>query len=281
MTMQRVSRDNPCPVCQRADWCLVAADKAVAICARVQSPLPKGEAGWLHKLTDDWQRPTWQPVRRPEAKPSIDWLQLCNQYRRACRRNSLSWLANELGVSIGALKRLRVGWNDQRSAFSFPMREANGNPCGIRYRAYSGAKFSELDSRQGLFFLPGDLIVDHLLVVEGASDAAACMDLGFISVVGRASCRGNVDQLENLCRRLQPRVVVLIPDSDLPGIQGANQLRLRIERQGLAVKTLALPSGIKDVRACVQETKNADWLRDQIGKACGTTHMEVTQHDDR
>lgn len=281
MALVRVNRESPCPVCGKHDWCLVAADKCVAICARVQSALPKGESGWLHKLTDDWQRRAWRPVQRRATKPTIDWLALCNQYRRECVRGSLGSLANTLGVSVDSLKRLRVGWNDQRRAFSFPMRDASGNPCGIRYRSYSGAKFSETHSKEGLFFLPADLLPDFLVVVEGASDAAAVMDLGFLSVIGRANCRGNVDQIENLCRRLNPRSVVLIPDADSVGVQGASQLRLRIERQPISVKTLVLPSGIKDARACVQSTKNADWLRDQIGTLSGTSSskQEATSND--
>ena len=281
MALVRVNRESPCPVCGKHDWCLVATDKCVAICARVQSALPKGEAGWLHKLTDNWERSAWRPVQRPATKPTIDWLDLCNQYQRACRLGSLAWLANELGVGMDSLKRLRVGWNDQRRAFSFPMRDVDGKPCGIRYRSYSGAKFSETHSREGLFFQPTDLLPDYLVIVEGASDAAATMDLGFLSVIGRANCRGNVEQIENLCRRLKPRSVVIIPDADFVGLQGANQLRLRIERQLISVKALVLPSGIMDVRACVQETKNADWLADQIGKLTETSPKhEATRNDD-
>lgn len=270
---KRVSRGRPCPVCDRPDWCLIAADESAAICARIESDRPAGRngAGWLHKLTDNWERPAWRPVERPVAKQSINWLDLCNQYRRACLLGSLGSLANTLGVSVDSLKRLRVGWNDQRRAFSFPMRDVDGKPCGIRYRSYSGSKFSETYSKEGLFFRPADLLPDYLVISEGASDAAAVMDLGFPSVIGRANCRGNVDQIENLCRRLNPRSVVLIPDSDFVGVQGANQLRLRIERQQISVKTLVLPSGIKDVRACVQETKNADWLADQIGTLTKTS----------
>ena len=73
-------------------------------------------------------------------------------------------------------------------------------------------------------------------------------------------------------RRIAPewnrpsRLVVPVPDTVLAGVQGTNQLRLRSERQCICVKTLVLPSGITDLRACVQETKNADWLAGQIGK---------------
>lgn len=271
MGFKRVTREQPCLVCQKGDWCLRAEDYSVCICARVESNLPKGESGWLHKLTDDWQRPAWRPVQRPATKPTIDWLALCNQYRRACVRGSLGSLANTLGVSVDALKRLRVGWNDQRRAFSFPMRDIDGKPCGIRYRSYSGAKFSETHSREGLFFLPADLLPDYLVIVEGASDAAATIDLGFASVIGRANCSGNLGQIESLCRRLNTRTVILVPNADFVGIHGANQLRLRIERQPISVKSLVLPSGIKDARACVQETKNAEWLRDQLGTLTKTS----------
>ena len=281
MGFKRVSREQPCPICGKHDWCLVGSDKCVAICARVQSALQKGKAGWLHKLTDDWERPAWRPVERPVAKQSINWLDLCNRYQRACLLVSLGSLANTLDVSVDALERLQVGWNDQRRAFSFPMRDVDGKPCGIRYRSYSGAKFSETHSREGLFFQPTDLLPNYLVIVEGASDAAATMDLGFASVIGRANCRGNVEQIENLCRRLKPRSVVIIPDADFVGVQGANQLRLRIERQLISVKALVLPSGIMDVRACVQETKNADWLADQIGKLTETSPKhEATRNDD-
>ena len=33
----RVSRELLCPVCGRADWCLVAADKSACICPRTES----------------------------------------------------------------------------------------------------------------------------------------------------------------------------------------------------------------------------------------------------
>jgi len=48
----RVTRNNPCPVCNKPDWCLVAQDGKVVICARIESDKPAGNkgAGWLHYL---------------------------------------------------------------------------------------------------------------------------------------------------------------------------------------------------------------------------------------
>lgn len=281
---RRVTRGRVCPICQKPDWCMVAVDDSAAICSRVESSKPAGRAGWLHQLRDDdWQRPTWRAVKRqPEvSRPSVNMLDIAKLCCRSIRPTSLSWLANELGLSIESLRLLRVGWNEDRNAFSFPMREPNGNVCGIRYRAYSGAKFAETRSREGLFFCPRKIKRDYLLIVEGASDAAAVMDLGFASVIGRANCTGNIEQVLTLCRRLQPRRVVIIPDNDTPGIDGARKLLANIEQAGGTVQLLRLPDGAKDVRTCSYDTKNAEWLRDQLGTVCGKSlsNMEATKHD--
>lgn len=44
----KVNRRNPCPICGKPDWCLVSPDGKAAICARIQSEKPTGNAGWLH-----------------------------------------------------------------------------------------------------------------------------------------------------------------------------------------------------------------------------------------
>ena len=53
---KRVSRETPCPVCGKADWCLVAADGTAAICPRTESPRRCGDAGFLHRLADTPRR---------------------------------------------------------------------------------------------------------------------------------------------------------------------------------------------------------------------------------
>jgi len=63
----RVSRERPCLVCQKPDWCLVSADGSAAICARVQSNTKAGDAGWLHRF-DGKSLPT-QP--RPSFKDTV------------------------------------------------------------------------------------------------------------------------------------------------------------------------------------------------------------------
>ena len=50
----RVNKRMPCPICAKPDWCLLAADGTVVICARIESDKPAGNkgAGWLHRLKD-------------------------------------------------------------------------------------------------------------------------------------------------------------------------------------------------------------------------------------
>jgi len=36
MTMQRVSKANPCPVCGNPDWCLITEDGSTVICQLIQ-----------------------------------------------------------------------------------------------------------------------------------------------------------------------------------------------------------------------------------------------------
>lgn len=278
MPMLRVRRDWPCPICGRGDWCLRAEDDSACICARVASSLPRSSAGWLHVLADG-PRPEWREVRRKPERPVVDWRAHCNAYRRSLTVESLWRLSSMLEVSMESLRFLRVGWCESRYCWTFPMREPNGNPCGVRCRSLTGAKYADLHSREGLFFLPALLTSDYLLICEGPSDTAAMMDLGYVSVIGRASCRGNVEQIENLCRRLNPRSIVIVPDSDEPGVSGATALLAKIN-QYHRTEMLRLPIGIKDVRECIHETKNADWLRGAIGKLCETLSKQGATSND-
>ncbi|MEM7559919.1 MAG: toprim domain-containing protein, partial [Planctomycetota bacterium] len=136
--------------------------------------------------------------------------------------------------------------------------------------------FSEPGSRDGMFFRPDRLSASFVILVEGASDAAAVIDLGFSSVLGRASCRGNVDQILTVCRRLRPKQLLLIPDNDDPGIAGAEDLCSKIRAAGGKVQILNLKDGVKDVRQCVQNPENASWLAGEISKA--TRHRSIYKH---
>ena len=72
----RVNRHNPCPVCDKPDWCLIAQDGKAAICARIESDRPAGNkgAGWIHTLGNLMPllpKPRPDATQTPKAAPDV------------------------------------------------------------------------------------------------------------------------------------------------------------------------------------------------------------------
>src|SRR6185312_11276472 len=106
----RVSRSRLCPVCERADWCMVSRDEppSRALCQRVESNKKFGDAGWLHVLIKgDKPNGIKVPVKKTEAnEPCIDFSGLARECMKAVNAQRLAALADGLGISIGSLRRL-------------------------------------------------------------------------------------------------------------------------------------------------------------------------------
>jgi 5S rRNA maturation endonuclease (ribonuclease M5) len=280
MSWKRVTREFPCPICGKPDWCLVSADGSAAICARVQSPKPCGRssAGWLHLLSNE-PVSRWRTVERSKPRRPISEIQAVHrQCLKDCTVGHLERLASNLGLSLQSLIEVRVGYNVAKGCWSFPMRDEAGRVVGLRYRAASGKKWSEVGSREGLFYRP-DFLTNTLVIVEGASDTAALLTIACRSCIGRASCTGNVEQLLSICRSHQFRRVVIVPDADAAGWTGSRRLAERLSAAGINPDFLNLPAGIKDCRQCIAKKENADWLRDQIGKLFSQSLPGATSND--
>jgi hypothetical protein len=152
MTSKRVSSVNPCPVCEKPDWCLLLLDGSGmvwgAICARnAEGGIKRcGEAGWLHRLrdSDDWHHPRTRRVTVPmETGPSRkDLGDLAVRFRAAVDPGALDRHARALGLSAVSLCRLGVGWCEESRAWSFPMVDAAGRVRGLRLRTPVGRKFA-------------------------------------------------------------------------------------------------------------------------------------------
>ena len=229
---RRVSKRRPCPVCGKADWCLYAGEPSnpeAAICARIESPKRCGAAGWLHLLRRDG--PTWSPrVRRIELSAAkigaaaLDCGKLAADFRAAVPPGALAQLAAALGVSVGSLRRLGVGWSAKHRAWAFPMQDAAGNVLGVRLRLPGSKKISVRGGKEGLF-VPENIDPRGLLLVcEGPTDTAALLDVGF-NAVGRPSCRGGVKLLVDLVQKHRPSGVIIVSDGDAPGNAAPNLWR--------------------------------------------------------
>lgn len=105
-----VSRQHPCPMCGRPDWCSISADGVWALCRRVDTGAgihrtdKSGADYWLYRL--DGQSPCRQLTREPpspslpeRADPAtldrvyralLAWLPLSATHRQALRQRGLS-----------------------------------------------------------------------------------------------------------------------------------------------------------------------------------------------
>lgn len=249
---ERVSRQRPCPVCSKPDWCLIAHDGSVAICARVESPTSVGNrgAGWLHRLRADDPKParTQRISIRSEAVAVCDWTGQAAEFAAAASDEAVRILATQLAVSVESLRRLGVG-QGARGAWTFPMVDASGRCTGIRLRLPGGRKLSVRGGREGLF-TPSDLAGDGpLLLPEGPTDAAALLDLGF-DAIGRPSCTGGVRHVVEYVKahRIQTVVVASDVDANGAGQRGAVALAAAVVAYCRDVRIIAPRTGVKDAR---------------------------------
>ena len=257
---QRVSKERPCPICERWDWCLIAPDGSAVICPRVATGAVKqiGEAGWLHQLTDgtNWRtktayrRTTPVAVARPDRN---DLRALARTFQDAVAPHRLEKFAGGLGVASSSLDRLAAGWCSSSAAWSFPMTDARGRVLGIRLRTDSGKKFAVKGGNEGLFIPAGLECSKTLLLPEGPTDTAAILDLGF-TAVGRPNDRGGRRLLVDLIRRQKPATVVIVADRDEreQGMVAATGLAGVLTLHHRDVRVIIPPAGVKDARQWVQ-----------------------------
>jgi len=251
---RRVTREKPCPICGRADWCLVSVDGTAAICPRVESDRRVGDAGFLHRLHEWRRQPALPRVRSISLPPGprVDLANLAAHYQSTVNPDHLDGLARHLGLSVASLRAMGIGWSGR--AWSFPMVNVAGNILGIRLRFLDGRKLAVKGGNEGLFIPHAVFGSPHhrLLVTEGPTDCAALLDMGFAAVVGRPSCGGGIKLLVNLVQKWKPREAVIVADSDGPGQRGADNLASILAVYVKVVKVIRPPDNIKDARAWLQ-----------------------------
>lgn len=257
--MTRVSRRRPCPICERPDWCLVAADGPAAICQRIESDHRVGDAGWLHRIRDDWTPPPRRVVRRSSPQPTIDWAARHERYRRSLTAGGRDHVACALGIASTTVDRMAIGWCPSRSVYTWPLCDGHGRIVGIRTRASHGAKRADNGSDgSGLIYGP-HLSSRYLLIAEGPTDTTALADCGYLSVVGLPSCRSGTCYIIDLIRRLRPAAIVLVPDRDDAGLSGFASVAGSIIDSGaiplIRIDAVVPPTDATDARAWAKKNR--------------------------
>lgn len=239
---RRVTFSEPCLVCKKPDWCLVARDGSGWICARVASHRRIGSAGWFHRVAGpkaDYD------INRVPRSAFTDFEKLAEECEHRLSFHERRRFANSLGVSESSLLAMQVGRMKSPDAYTFPMRDASDRVIGIRLRLMNGKKLSVRGGREGCF-IPRGAIGDEtteVIICEGPTDTAAILSSGY-PAIGRPSCRGGKDILLQILRK---RDAVIFADDDGPGLSGANDLAESLVRNRSAVRICCAPRG-KDVR---------------------------------
>lgn len=228
----RVTRERPCPICEKPDNCSVSSDGGAVWCGReANGSIRQNDGGqWLHVLRErEWPRrddyrpkpsTSWPTSIKPESKPKEDWGRISKEaFGNLSAKAARHTLATRLGVSVESLCRLGVGWIPSQQCWTIPERDAAGNVIGINRRFDDGSKRRCAGSQAGLTFDPiGWLQSDNesrsVLLVEGGSDTAALLSHG-VSAVGRPSNTGGVELLTELLRDVPPdRAIVVMAEHD-------------------------------------------------------------------
>ncbi len=260
----RKGTDVPiCPICGRDNWCMITADGTAVICARISigavRQVGTQGAGYLHRLAENVREAKYVPKRKPKPGPPVDWWKLVTDSRKDfCMEGACALF----GLSAFALDDLLIGWDTEKNAHTFPMKDGRGNFIGIRLRLDNGKKFSVPGSKNGLFWpLSVKADSDELFYIgEGPTDTAALLDLGF-QTVGRASCGTGYKYIKTMIEHYN-RQVVIFADKDqakytpdgkqfYPGYDGGLKLARSIKPFVRSVRLIKPPQK-KDIRAWYQ-----------------------------
>lgn len=259
MIWERVSRQSPCPICGKFDWCQIG--DYVVKCMRVESARMCTSGGWYHK---NGSAPIPAPRRAPvhiESGPTIPAAELMERWRAQTPDSKYTWLAGHLGVSVDSLRNLGAAYAREHFAWAFPMRNGSGDVVGIRLRNDSGRKWAVRGSRSGIFHCnaisePRPRIA---YLPEGPTDSAALLSVGLYAV-GRPSCQSGLVETREHLRRVGIFKAVIISDNDelkrtaqgsefRPGMVGAMKLKSEL---GISSVIWIPPSPCKDVREFVR-----------------------------
>jgi len=268
----RVTRSDPCPICEKPDWCMVTGDSSAVMCMRIESDrkieIAIGTA-WIHQIGEQPTKKRRVVRKSPENGPTRDWAALSASYFDQ-GRNDRYTLSRLIGVSTFSLAALKCGWTGQ--CWTFPMLKSPGIVCGILRRFPDGAKLTVKGSKVGAFVPHRIVLSSPVVICEGPTDVAALLDMG-IAGLGRQSCRCDMRPFASWLYDKDLDVVVLGENDQKnglwPGRDGAihcaNQLSRIMDKP---ISAAMPPAGIKDVR---------EWRREGAARKHLINDMEYIQ----
>ena len=258
MIWPHASKQHPCPICGKEDWCTFG-DKAI-LCQRVESNHPAKAGGWYH-FYEEAKPVNLPPPKRYQPPTNINFENLNEQFQKVMVGNALATL---LGVSHAAILSLCAGYSINHQAWTFPMRDGSGKIIGIQLRGES--KRCITGSRLGLF-IPQCDPQPIVYLPEGASDTAALLSMGLYAI-GRPSCNAGNEMICEFIKSKQIRRAVVVADKDeikaggkRPGTAGALKLKLQLKIPSVIWFP---PNSFKDVRQFLHNGGTKEIIESQV-----------------
>lgn len=225
MAWIRLKPRELCPVCGHAGWCTRTDDGKRANCQRLPNDKPivnksTGEIrGYLYVIDID----AVKAVDKARDLTPAELQNLQKKFTSSVHPARLKEHAYRLGVSEESLRMMRIGWNAEKNAWTFPMVNAEGRITGIRVRNNEGKKWSITGGHEGVFIPRQQQPGGCLIICEGPTSAAAFYTLGF-PVIGRPSCNSGVAIIKSILKD-ERRAVLILADRDTPKkIKGTDQV---------------------------------------------------------
>jgi hypothetical protein len=255
---QAVSAECPCPICGKTDWTCRFGDYKM-LCERAPSDHPNKGGGWFHDYPASY--PVKEIVRvqypkrtEPNYTPPVgEIMRKLSIATPIALRHSL---AASLGVLVESVMALGASWYPRWNAWAFTMRDGWGEPCGIRLRNNDGKKWTEPNTRNGLFIPQYVIFSSPLFICEGPTSLAAALSLG-LSAIGRPSCNACDDMVKVFIRANKIHKAIIIADKDSrmiktpqgkeielrPGVDGAKKLK-----KAIGIRSAIWIPPFKDIR---------------------------------
>ena len=201
-----------------------------------------------------------------------------NAFRSNITSGLIETLSTQLGVTAKALRQLEVGFlcggcvDDKnriaQHAFTFPEIDEHGEVIGILRRFWNGKKFMIEGSQRGLYYCNKGFYLKTdapYLVVEGASDTAAGLSLGF-QTIGKPSAVGGIERISELIKGHSIDIVV-VGENDPAGISGMQKTHAYLSQYAKSCRMILPPEGTKDLRAWLSAGLTHDKLMDVITRS--------------
>lgn len=266
---QHASKQNPCPICGKPDWCTFG-QKAM-LCQRVQSEHPHVKGGWYHfyDSASSYRPPELKPKEAPRPlENAADWIK---KWRMNTSRPMFYAHAESLGVLAESLIAIGACWAQEHRAWAFPMYDGAGNIVGIRLRSTNGFKWAVPGSRQGVF-VPNPSVHPRpvAFLPEGPTDTAAALSIGLYAI-GRPTCNFDSSVVRDTLRRIGIYTAVIVEDNDKPiagtgkrpGSEGARKLKSEL---GISSVIWKPSNPHKDLRAFVSAGGTAEMIMSQVNQ---------------